>query len=379
MSNAEIIRSLKEAMNAKQTPAAYDSSAVVTRIEGNATAWVKIAGSDTETPVKLTIDAKAGDTVQVRVGGGSAWLTGNQSAPPTDNTKAQEAIVKAQEAGGTAYKYITADDKNGIKVHAESSQLNYAQIDSNGMGIYQGVDGKATEVASFKASGARIGQSGNANINVKPDQVIMDGPDGNPAMVMQFSEMHADDGTIAYGVAITDENEKSYISITPSSDDDYLTFNDLLEYRAEMDGYSWVTGDSGLAGMFLGGQSFQIRYVNQGAPALSIDQNSNIEVYAGRPVVYEQQTVTVTYTAGTVGTRGANVALGSTSKTGYTFVGAVILDHPNADKFSAVISRTDSAQRAYLSAYRATTGAVSGAEVKVRMIWVNNKIIGAVE
>ena len=54
-----------------QGTSAYDSVAEVRRVEGD-TAWVHIAGGVDETPVKLTIAAKAGDTVQVRVGGGQS-------------------------------------------------------------------------------------------------------------------------------------------------------------------------------------------------------------------------------------------------------------------------------------------------------------------
>lgn len=80
---------------------AYDTTAKVTRIDGD-TVWVHIAGGVDETPVKRTISAKAGDTVQVRVGGGNAWLTGNQTAPPTDDEKAEKAHTVATKAESKA-------------------------------------------------------------------------------------------------------------------------------------------------------------------------------------------------------------------------------------------------------------------------------------
>lgn len=64
-----IIEAMQSANN--QGTSAYDSVTEVRRVEGD-TAWVHIAGGVDETPVKLTIAAKAGDTVQVRVGGGRA-------------------------------------------------------------------------------------------------------------------------------------------------------------------------------------------------------------------------------------------------------------------------------------------------------------------
>ena len=90
MPNIDIFKDIVEAVKKTSTPTtqAYDTPATVTRIEGDV-AWVHIPGGVDETPVRLTIAAKAGDTVQLRVGGGTAWLVGNQSAPPTDDTKGE--------------------------------------------------------------------------------------------------------------------------------------------------------------------------------------------------------------------------------------------------------------------------------------------------
>jgi hypothetical protein len=46
----------------------------------------------------LTVSAHEGDTVQVRVGGGTAWLTGNGTRPPTDDARAIVAQETADEA-----------------------------------------------------------------------------------------------------------------------------------------------------------------------------------------------------------------------------------------------------------------------------------------
>ena len=79
----------------------YDSQATVTRVEGS-TVWVHIPGGVDETPAKKTISAKKGDIVQVRVSGGSAYLLGNASNPPTDDTQAFRARDTAVEAKGLA-------------------------------------------------------------------------------------------------------------------------------------------------------------------------------------------------------------------------------------------------------------------------------------
>jgi hypothetical protein len=87
-----------EALSAsKPKTQAYDTEAQVVRVEGN-TAWVHIPGGVDETPVALTINASEGDTVRVRVAGGTAWIMGNDSAPPTDDKTAMVAIRNSMEA-----------------------------------------------------------------------------------------------------------------------------------------------------------------------------------------------------------------------------------------------------------------------------------------
>ena len=90
---SKLIKEMLDALNAvnqnKTQP--YDRQGEVKRIEGK-TAWVKLEGSDRETPIQMTIACDVGDTVQARIGGGSAWLTGNLTAPPTDDKKANQAI-----------------------------------------------------------------------------------------------------------------------------------------------------------------------------------------------------------------------------------------------------------------------------------------------
>lgn len=98
----------------ERDPEAYDTKATVRRIE-DGKAYVHIPGGVDETPVDLTIDAKAGDTVQVRVSGGRAWLVGNRTAPPTDDTTARTAQGTAAKAEVRAEQAEeTANGVNGI-------------------------------------------------------------------------------------------------------------------------------------------------------------------------------------------------------------------------------------------------------------------------
>ncbi len=77
-------------------PHAGFSEAKVLRVDGN-TVWLHIPGGADETPAKKTIDCKKGDTVQIRNGGGVAVLVGNQTAPPTDDSKANKVSVAEEK------------------------------------------------------------------------------------------------------------------------------------------------------------------------------------------------------------------------------------------------------------------------------------------
>lgn len=117
----DLVQSINEKEKKKSIP--YDTYAKVIRIDGG-TAWVHIPGGVDETPVAMTVNAKVGDSVLVRVSGGNAWIVGNSSAPPTDDTKAVEAKgvadvaqVKAASAQETAEsaEEIAKDASRAVK------------------------------------------------------------------------------------------------------------------------------------------------------------------------------------------------------------------------------------------------------------------------
>ena len=102
MNLTDLIKALKEVQE-KTEP--YDTQAVVEQIE-DGVVWVRIPGGDTSTPVEMTVDAKEGDTVQVRVSGGTAFLVGNATAPPTDDTVAVQAQEVAEGAAEAAERAV---------------------------------------------------------------------------------------------------------------------------------------------------------------------------------------------------------------------------------------------------------------------------------
>ena len=87
-------------------PKPYEPVAKVVKVEDDVV-WAKIPGSETETPVEKTVNAKVGDRVRLRVSGGRAWVLGNASNPPTDDTRANFAATVAHKADEKSEKALT--------------------------------------------------------------------------------------------------------------------------------------------------------------------------------------------------------------------------------------------------------------------------------
>ena len=129
---------VKAIKSEKASPIPYDTTATVVRVDGD-TVWVHIAGGVDETPVRKTVNAKVGDSVQVRISGGKAWITGNATAPPTDDEKANIADGKATKAKAeaTAAKAEaieakeTANAAQGIAVQASEDAIEAKSIADN--------------------------------------------------------------------------------------------------------------------------------------------------------------------------------------------------------------------------------------------------------
>lgn len=119
-----------------------DYTATVTRVDGG-TAYVRITGADImDTPVTMSINCKAGDKVRVRVANGKAWITGNDTAPPTNDT---ETIKKARNDLDGLSKRIKKIE-SGIKIEGvvhftdlenpnEETVIKGGNIDATSMAI----------------------------------------------------------------------------------------------------------------------------------------------------------------------------------------------------------------------------------------------------
>jgi len=134
---SKLIKEIMDALNAvnqnKTEP--YDRRGEVKRIEGKI-AWVKLEGSDRETPVQMTIACEVGDTVQARIGGGSAWLTGNLTAPPTDDKKANQAISMVTNIAETVQE--TVDEALEDVSSVDDVSVQYCLSDSSSTFVQYG-------------------------------------------------------------------------------------------------------------------------------------------------------------------------------------------------------------------------------------------------
>lgn len=182
MDLTDLVKAIKE--SGKKTQA-YDTQATVRRIEGN-TAWVHIPGGVDETPVKMTVKAKPGDTVQIRVGGGKAWITGNATAPPTDDSlakhvdhnlnivekvvsKVKEVAEKASAIAATTSQYFWFTQEDGAHI-TEKPQAEFEADPENGGGnllaTSNGVavrDG-TTDLATFSGSEIELGKNSQSSV-----------------------------------------------------------------------------------------------------------------------------------------------------------------------------------------------------------------------
>ena len=182
--------------NKKTAP--YDTSATVTRIDGD-TAWVHIPGGVEETPVKMTVKAKKGDSVQVRISGGRAWITGNHTAPPTDDSAADKAMQAAKAvangvnrlrgavkavsriAGNTAQYFWHTETGTDTGVHITEIPKEEFQADpenggwnllarSVGLAIRNGL----AEILTLSGiDGIQIGEGDEFHTNISSDSMSM--------------------------------------------------------------------------------------------------------------------------------------------------------------------------------------------------------------
>ena len=206
------IDKLAEAIRTNKSTQPYDTRAEVVRVSGS-TAYVHIPGGVAETPVTMTIACKRGDTVQVRVSGGRAWIVGNETAPPTDDAKVKE--VEAQTA--QIRKRVTG--LQGQYTEIQRTADNISTIVSDGDKLVSVINQSAGEVliqaekinldGYTKISEGEIG--GFKTIKGDSGCAAKTTANGGHAYPTSFYKQ-MDDGTYEYEVGMKGDNNPGYLN-----------------------------------------------------------------------------------------------------------------------------------------------------------------------
>lgn len=157
----DIVEAVRESDEKKTKP--YDTTATVTRVE-DGKAWVHIPGGVAETPAELTINAKQGDSVMVRVAGGRAFLLGNATNPPTDDSTAETALANANDALQSAINARIAADSA-----EQSAEVAQASAETASTAAAKAVTDAATANANAQTAIADAAAAASAASQAQAD------------------------------------------------------------------------------------------------------------------------------------------------------------------------------------------------------------------
>ena len=145
---------------------------VVTKVEAGGTVWVRVRNSSTETPcIRTVASAKPGDRVRVEIGGGKGTVVGNLSSPPTDDSKAQEAITVGSSASQIASMarrmaenaigdaQVAKDSATSAAKDAASASASAASAASSASSAASSAQSAAGDAASASASASSAASS----------------------------------------------------------------------------------------------------------------------------------------------------------------------------------------------------------------------------
>lgn len=186
----KIVKALNDEQNRK--PQGYDTLATVKRTEGRI-AWVHIDGGVDETPVSMTVSCKKDDVVRVRVANGTAFIVGNQTNPPTDNTYAyyvQDGVVKLKEvvAGKANFEDLEATNAHIGYLEADTAKIHDLTADDlhATVGYIQDLTAESITAEDISASSGYIKDLQSENItaqNIVADHAEVQDLDANYAQI----------------------------------------------------------------------------------------------------------------------------------------------------------------------------------------------------
>lgn len=259
-----------------------DYTGTVTKVEGS-TAYVQLTGSEiTDTPVALSIDAKPGDNVRVRVCNGRAWVTGNDTLPPSNDKK--EVATKMSKDMSNRDKHIIIRDgimkfiANTLCVDSKNFKL-----DENGNAEFSGMIKGATYVDSTANFSMDIGTSESSSGAVSPAFKIggyVNGDENNDYLEVEITLLPKNPGEdlphlmIAGMVKDSPDDPDSYgvsVQVSNSGIDFYGSFVDNNRPYRVVTSLPWTYSppkiDRGyIAGQAVAGNSYKDYSVYFGQP-----------------------------------------------------------------------------------------------------------------
>lgn len=192
----EFVKEIASAMKESKTKA-YDTVAKVLRVDEK-TAYVHIDGGADETPAQMAINCKTGDSVKIRVSGGKAWLTGNLTSPPTDDTAANEASKTATKVKKSYenFKYATEENFNGQEEkisEAAKVATNFMKY-INGLGLIVGDMRGDTlgQNALLDSNGMAVRNGRNEIVRFGIAPIVINNTDGDKTYEGSGSVMQSD-------------------------------------------------------------------------------------------------------------------------------------------------------------------------------------------
>lgn len=200
----EFIKEIASTMKQSKTKA-YDTVAKVLRVDEK-TAYVHIDGGADETPAQMAINCKAGDSVKIRVSGGRAWLTGNLTSPPTDDT-ATEKVKQSYEG----FKKRTINNfllQNEKIINAAKTATNFIYyIDGVGLIVGDMRGNTLKQNALLDAYGMAVRNGSNEIVRFGTAPIVITNTDGDKTYDGSGSVMQSDRNIVVSTQQTNDPND----------------------------------------------------------------------------------------------------------------------------------------------------------------------------
>ena len=200
----EFVKEIASTMKQSKTKA-YDTVAKVLRVDEK-TAYVHIDGGADETPAQMAINCKSGDTVKIRVSGGKAWLTGNLTSPPTDDTAA-EKVKQSHERfkKGTAKNFGLQNEKI---INAAKTATNFIYyIDGVGLIVGDMRGSTLKQNTLLDAYGMAVRNGNNEIVRFGTAPIVITNTDGDKIYDGSGSVMKSDRNIVVSTQQTNDPND----------------------------------------------------------------------------------------------------------------------------------------------------------------------------